>query len=193
MGQDRALGFARGAGGIDQKKRMFGIDDDGGHIVWLIRNQTGPVMIPVVLPGEVFEVFEMIADIPEEAHNCYGPCPGFETAEADAIAEAAMRLSDLADAAEAAAQETTMGGLVPTESEVCSDEAIDANLEALEALGIVEVGDLLVVEAEYSPHCYAGNNPSDTEPCGEDAYQAAHDTCYRAAKLAHIAEVAEEL
>ncbi|MDP6945253.1 MAG: hypothetical protein QF464_13980, partial [Myxococcota bacterium] len=141
---------------------------------------------------EIVEIGEMIADIPAEAHNCYGPCPGFETAEADAIAESALRLAELTELAELADDETTNSGLNPFTSEVCSDEAIDANLEALDALGIVEVGDLLAVEAEYSSHCYVGQNPSDTEPCEEDAYEAAAETCYRAAKLDAIVEARQQ-
>ncbi len=90
-------------------------------------------------------------------------------------------------------EETSNSGLNPFTSEVCSDEAIDANLEALAELGIVEVGDLLVVEPEYSPHCYQGQNPSETEPCEEHVYDAEYATCWRAAKLANIVDAAEEL
>ena len=40
-------------------------------------------------------------------------------------------------------------------------EVIEANLEALEALDIVDVGDLLAVEPVASAHCYDGNPPAE--------------------------------
>ena len=132
---------------------------------------------------EVVEIGEMIADIPEEAYNCYGPCPGFETAEEDATGAAAIRLRDLADTAEEATAFTN-----PNDSEHCADSAIDANLERLNALNIVEVGDLLAVYASSSGSSYNSSGPSASAIAAAKA-----ETCLRAIKLADIADAAEEL
>ena len=121
----------------------------------------------------------MILDIPEEAFNCYGPCPGFENAEADAKAESAVRLAKLADVAEAAEVDWSL-------ENTCSADVIDSNLQALESLGIVEVGQLLIAEPEVSPNCY-------NLPCSEDIQEAEELTCERAARLASIVANSEDI
>jgi hypothetical protein len=128
---------------------------------------------------EIFEVGELIVNAPAEAFNCYGPCPGFETAEADAKAESAVRLAALVDIAEVAA------GL-PIDEKDCDAATIDANLEALEALGIVEVGDLMVVEPKTSANCY-------NLPCQEDIDEAEALNSERAGKLANIVTAAKAI
>ena len=71
---------------------------------------------------EIFEVGQMLADIPDEAYNCYGPCPGFETAEADAMAEAAEDLAELVEIAERSMQKAIDDG-------TCDMSTVDANLD----------------------------------------------------------------
>src|SRR5262245_14404047 len=45
----------------------------------------------------------------------------------------------------------------------CTDEAIAANLTALRALSVVEVGDLLRVEPANNPSCYSLPCPEDID------------------------------
>jgi hypothetical protein len=127
---------------------------------------------------EIFEVGELIVDVPAEAYNCYGPCPGFENAEADAIELSAQRLADFADLAENAAAQ-------PTSDLVCDDATNDANLDALDALGIVQVGDLMVFEPKSSANCY-------NLPCNEDIAEANEINNQRAAMLANIVHAADK-
>jgi hypothetical protein len=135
---------------------------------------------------EVFEVGELIIDVPAGAYNCYGPCPGFETAEADAEVESALRLAAMADAAEASVIDWTIPNM-------CESEVIEANLEALEALDIVDVGDLLVAEPVASAHCYDGNPPAEGGVCPKDISDAEAETCHRARRLASIVADTEEI
>ncbi len=125
---------------------------------------------------EVFTVGEMTVQRPEEAYNCYGPCPGAEAVIARAERAAVVRLDAFTRAAEAAAAATT------PPAGACEPAAIDANLAALRALHVLEVGDLLRAEPVYSGHCYG--------VCPADAEAARRQTCARAERLAAIAAAA---
>jgi hypothetical protein len=121
-------------------------------------------------------VGELIVKLPEEATNCYGPCPGSEDEIARAKEEAAERLQSFTDIAEAAAKSPA--------KEACDQATIDANLAALRALEVVEVEKFLKEEPQNNPNCY-------NLPCETDIKAAEAITCERAGKLASIAGAAK--
>jgi hypothetical protein len=123
-------------------------------------------------------VGDLIVDMPEEATNCYGPCPGSEGAIAKAKEEAALRLDKLADVAESAIKSPV--------ADACADTTIDQNIAALKALQIVEVQGLVKEEPKASGNCY-------NLPCPEDIEAAKAVTCERAGKLASIVNAAKGL
>jgi len=126
----------------------------------------------------VFDVGEMIVQLPQEATSCYGPCPGSEPLIEQAKGEAALRLDDFVAAAEPAAKTVT--------ADACAQPTIDANVAALNALKVVEVKGLIVEQPKNNPTCY--NTPCQTDI---DAAQAV--TCERAGKLASIVEATKGL
>ncbi len=127
---------------------------------------------------KVFTVGELIVNVPAEATNCYGPCPGSEGIIAKAKADAADRLEKLADVAESAANTPV--------AEACADATIDQNIAALQALKIVGVQGLIKEEPKASSNCY-------NLPCPEDIDNAKAITCERAGKLASIVNAAKGL
>ena len=120
---------------------------------------------------DVIEVGELLVDLPDEAFNCYGPCPGSEAAIQAANEAAALRLQDFVEVAEAAA--AAPSGYLCTEQ-------VDENLAALAGLEIVEVLGLVQVEPANNPQCY--NLPCQADI---DAANAANEL--RAAQLDSIA------
>jgi hypothetical protein len=127
---------------------------------------------------DVFEVGQLIVDLPAEAYACYGPCPGSEPAIAQAKAKAATRLAELADTAE-------KGAATPA-ADSCAQPAIDRNLAALQALRIVSVSGLIATLPQNNPQCY-------NLPCSADIAAAKVATCERAGKLGGIVEAAKGL
>jgi hypothetical protein len=123
---------------------------------------------------DVLEIGGLLVDLPEEASACYGPCPGSEPAIQDAKEEAALRLAELADVAEAAA--AAPSGYLCTEQ-------IDENLAALAGLEIVEVLGMIEVEPANNPQCY-------NLPCQADIDAANAENELRAAQLDSIARSA---
>lgn len=123
---------------------------------------------------EVFEVGSLLARYPDGALNCYGVCPEFEEAVAQGNAQAAERLAALVERVSSA---ITANAAV--EPDACEQATIDANLEALRALEIVDVGQLIAVIPQNNPACY-------NLPCPEDTEAATQQTCERAATLARI-------
>ena len=124
---------------------------------------------------QVFEVGALVVESPREAFSCYGPCPGAEAAVAHARETAAERLARFTAAAEAAAAhppETPAPG-------ACERQAIDANLAALRALRVVEVGALVTVQPRNDQQCYG-------IPCPAEVQAAAQATCAHAAALAGL-------
>jgi hypothetical protein len=123
---------------------------------------------------EIFEVGDLIAEMPAEALNCYGPkpCAGSEPAVDAARATAAERLTSFTGHVLAAAA-------TPYDSYAC-EANIEVNLEALRSLRVVDVGSFLRSEPANSMFCY-------NMPCQSDidaANAANHD---RAAQLESIA------
>jgi hypothetical protein len=123
---------------------------------------------------DVFEVGELMFEMPAEAINCYGPkpCAGSEAAVAAARGIAAERLVAFTDSVVAAAA-------TPYDSYAC-DANVDTNLDALRALQVVEVGSFIRTEPVNNGNCYNLPCPADVE-----AANAANHT--RAAKLESIA------
>lgn len=127
---------------------------------------------------QVFEVGALVVDLPEEAFNCYGPCPGSEPAITAAKVKAATRLAALADVAEAVAEAPP--------ANACALSTVDDNLAALQALRIVGVASLIEAQPAQNPQCY-------NLPCEEDIAAAKLINCARAGKLAGIAGAAQGL
>jgi hypothetical protein len=127
---------------------------------------------------EVIGVGELIVKLPQEATNCYGPCPGYEDVIAAAKEDAAGRLQSLATIAETAAKSPA--------PDACAAATIDANVAALRGLEVVEVEGLLKAEPKNNPNCY-------NLPCQEDIDAAQAITCERAGKLASIASASKGL
>ena len=128
---------------------------------------------------QVFEVGQLIVDMPEGAQNCYGPCPGTEGAVKKAKEQAAVRLEKLTTVAEGATDK-------PAAAASCEKASIDENLKALSALRIVGVSGLIEVQPVNNPQCY-------NLPCQEDIAAAKAATCAHAAGLAAIVEAAKGL
>ena len=126
----------------------------------------------------VFTVGELIVNLPAEASNCYGPCPGSEAAIQKAKDDAALRLDKLVDAAESAVKAPI--------ADACADATIDQNIAALKALQIVDVQGLIKEEPKNNPNCYS-------LPCESDIAAAKAITCERAGKLASIVNAAKGL
>lgn len=127
----------------------------------------------------VIDVGGLIENIPAEATQCYGPCPGYEKTIADARAQSRARLSRLAAVA-------TSLQPAAADPQTCEPAAIEANLAALRSLRIVEVKGFLAAQPKSSPQCY-------NMPCPEDREQARAQTCERAATLADLARNAQGL
>lgn len=125
---------------------------------------------------EVFAVGGLLARYPAGAMNCYGVCPGFEDEVAQANEVACERLATLAEHVDAA-----IAANAAVEPDACEQAAIEANLAALRALEIVEVGEFLAVVPQNNPMCY-------NVPCPADEQAAELATCERATKLARIVD-----
>jgi hypothetical protein len=125
---------------------------------------------------EVFAVGGLLARYPAGAMNCYGVCPQFEDEVAQANELAGERLAALIEQVDAALESDAA-----VEPDACEQAAIEANLAALRALEVVEVGEFLAVVPQNNPHCY-------NVPCPEDEQVAQQATCERATKLAGIVD-----
>jgi hypothetical protein len=127
---------------------------------------------------QVVEIKGLIVDREGETGNCYGlPCPG-DAPSVEARGKAALRLQKLVEVAEFAIDVE----YVPA---ACIDR-VDANLAALRALAIVEVGTFLRTEPANNPLCY-------NLPCASDIEAAAVENEARAADLELIANGAQPL
>jgi hypothetical protein len=129
---------------------------------------------------DVFEVGDLVVQMPAEALNCYGPkpCAGSESAVAGARAAAAERLVTFTDAVVKAAAS-------PDDSYAC-EAHIDTNLDALRTLRVVEIGNLISSQPQNNESCY-------NLPCQSDIDAANQANHARAAKLENIAIALPEL
>lgn len=129
---------------------------------------------------DIFEVGDLIVEMPTEALNCYGPkpCAGSEPAVAAARSAAAERLIAFTDNVVAAAA-------TPYDSYAC-DANIDVNLDALRSLRVVEVVSFIQSEPANSSFCY-------NLPCQSDIDAANQANHTRAAKLESITVSLPEL
>lgn len=123
-------------------------------------------------------VQHIIEDLPAEAIECYGPCPGYEEVIEKAREKARARAAKLA----AVASSLPAAKSAP---ETCEPAAIEANLEALRGLRIVSIAGFVEAEPTGSPSCYVGPCPPTPEMRAE--------TCERAAQLAALADAAKGL
>ena len=131
---------------------------------------------------EVFTVGSLVLDVPDEAFNCYGPCPEWEDEIAAAEAAAAARLELFVDAAEVGAENSE----VPSAYASFDADAVAADLATLASLEIVTVGSFLAAEPANNPSCY-------NLPCQEDIEAADDENCLRQARLHAIVEATEDL
>jgi hypothetical protein len=123
---------------------------------------------------EIFEVGDLIVEMPTEALNCYGPkpCAGSESAVLAARASAAERLVTFTD-------RVIVAAATPYDSYACVAN-IDVNLDALRTLRVVDVGAFILSEPQNSANCY-------NLPCQSDIDAANAENHDRAAKLESIA------
>ena len=131
---------------------------------------------------QIIEVGEVILDLPDEALCAYAwtPCTGFEDMVDDALRDVAPRLDSLAHNAQVATESNAA-----TSIDTCDADIVDANLDDLTDLQIIEVGDLLVAEPE--------RNCPYNQPCEEDIIAAEELTCDRAASLDRLVDSSIEL
>jgi hypothetical protein len=131
---------------------------------------------------EIVAVGDVILDLPDEAICAYGwsACPGFEEEVDNALRKVAPRITGLVHFAQFAADEEAA-----PQGDTCSDSIIEANLDALADLEIIQVNALLVETPER-------NCPYNL-PCEEDVAIAEQITCDRAAALGRIVETTREL
>jgi hypothetical protein len=80
----------------------------------------------------VFEVGQLLVEMPEGAYNCYGPCQGKIDA---AKQKAAERLAAFTRRAVVAAEHPS--------ADACAPSEIERNLATLRTLAVVEVGPLV--------------------------------------------------
>ena len=123
---------------------------------------------------DVFEVGELIVDMPAEAFNCYGPCPGAEVAIAEAEADAAERLGAFTAAA------------IDAVNAPESDADVAKALEELRSLQIVGIGELIETVPSNPSNPYNSPNPEDIEA-------AEQENSERALKLEAIANAVHGL
>jgi len=125
---------------------------------------------------DLFEVGDLVVDMPAEATNCYGtkPCAGSEPAVSAARSAAAERLAQFADTAETAVA-------TPYDAYACGTR-IDSNLDAVRALRIVEVGNFIRDQPANNPDCY--NLPCPADQAAADAVNEARATDLESVALA---------
>ena len=126
----------------------------------------------------LFEVGALLVELPAEAYQCYGLCPEWEDELEAQRAEQEARLADLAAVARSVHESETL----PEADASTTGE----HLEALSALTIVAVGELIVDEAASSPYCY-------NLPCPGDIAAADASNARRAKEIAELARLTEEL
>jgi hypothetical protein len=128
---------------------------------------------------DLFEVGELIVNLPSEATNCYGlPCPVAQEALQAARVHGAERLANLAGAAERATA-------TPYSGYACGTR-IDVNLETLRSLEVVGIGAFVRILPENNPNCY--NQPCPADIAAADARNEA-----RAAELESIALAVQDI
>jgi len=142
----------------------------------------------------LFDVGELLVGMPEMATNCYGPCPEWtamdeeeQAAEIEAIRDTQeARLAALVAIAEDVRAEDGRHRYQTAEELEAATSIAQTQLDAIAALRIIEVGELVVTAAENNPYCY-------NLPCAEDEERAAEQNWERMAELAEIATRAEDL
>ncbi|MFO0675720.1 MAG: hypothetical protein U0169_04255 [Polyangiaceae bacterium] len=104
---------------------------------------------------QVFEVRGVLVDIPENA-NCYNlPCPGHESefvSREEADRRAAANLDRFTRTAVAAAADVSLDDTIATTGHCYDTDA--QNLDALKALRMVSLGDLVLEAPGQNPNCY---------------------------------------
>jgi hypothetical protein len=110
--------------------------------------------------------------------NCYGVCPDDEARMARYV-EQAERLHALVDLAH---DDVDAFGPCYTRA----SDIVDQSVAAIEALAIVELGDLVLEEAAPDPNCY-------NLPCGDELARVEEINERRALTLFHLAERARDL
>jgi hypothetical protein len=120
---------------------------------------------------DIVEIGDLIRTAPESACNAY-VCPPDD----QFTATNAQRLADLVEIAASVVEGPAVEG-------ACETEVVDANLDALAGLAIVEVHGLVEVVAAANCAYYV--------PCPEDIAAAEAATCEKAQALARLVEAAD--
>ena len=138
------------------------------------------VNLEILAELDVFEVGDLILDVPVEAFSCYGwPCPDWADEIAVAQEEASVRLAAFTEIALYA-----ISGV--SSSDVFPEDGIGEHLDTLRGLEVVEVGDLIEDEPEVTGNCY-------NLPCPEEIVAAEERNNERAWQLEAIANATRSL
>jgi hypothetical protein len=126
---------------------------------------------------QVFEVGRLVVALPAEATACYGyPCPGWEDQVATEVGRQLPRLERLAQAAE-----ELRGTAGPGAAPAPAPAEVEAALQELRDLRILEVGDLMLRVPDNDPNCY-------NLPCPDDVEAADRENASRAGFVTRLAE-----
>lgn len=83
---------------------------------------------------KVFEVHQMVIDVPGNTYNCYGPCPGTQKVIEEATNKASGKLQAFTDVALRAAAQAT--------AKSCPTKEVEINLAAINGLKVVAIGSM---------------------------------------------------
>jgi len=155
--------------------------DGGGErdrlLAYANAQQTVAADLAALQDLELFEVSAMIQTNPNTPNNCYGPCEG-EEAAIDAFLDQADRLHALAQHA-----------ATPNDDYVCYQtgmDVVEGSLDELQALEIVDIGEMLLDEPTASPNCY-------NLPCAADVQAADEANEARAQQIWRLAQQSKGL
>ena len=119
------------------------------------------INLEILADLDVFEVGDLILDVPAEAFSCYGwPCPEWAEEIAAARQEASVRLAAFTELAVYAVSDVNSPYVFP-------ENWIGWHLDALRDLEVVEIGDLIEDEPEVTGNCYALPCPEEIAAADE--------------------------
>jgi hypothetical protein len=125
----------------------------------------------------LFNVDELVMNLPASVGSCYGLCPGDTEAYDAELARQAGRLEELVEVAE-----SVNSGHRYMFGTASAEEAV----KAMNALEIIEVESLVVSEPQNNPACY-------NTPCASDILAAKRENERRATVAFTIAQYAQDI
>lgn len=155
------------------------LDEHAGQLTYEEAREQVEADLQALEDLEIFEVQGMFVSHEMMPGSCYGPCADDDERRAKYVEQAARlhALREIADESDP----SFPCYIAPDEPSVIED-----NLDAIEGLDIVTVGEFLSVEAQPEPNCY-------NLPCPGEEEAARQATFDRANRLWQIAEKSKEL